>query len=123
MDPISLNTGLYPSAFGGMRPEFPARKTAGIEQQIGVPGTPPMDGTSAGPEAPQFDNVLGGLVKGVNAKQWAAADQVNGLLSGQNVPLHQAMLAMEEASVSFSLMLEVRNKLLEGYQELMRMQV
>jgi flagellar hook-basal body complex protein FliE len=45
------------------------------------------------------------------------------MLSGQNVPLHQVMIASEEASVSFQLMLEVRNKLLDGYQELMRMQV
>ena len=38
-------------------------------------------------------------------------------------PLHQAMIAMEEANVSLQLMVEVRNKLLESYQELMRMQV
>ena len=37
--------------------------------------------------------------------------------------MHQAMIAMEEASVSFQLMAEVRNKLLESYQELMRMQI
>ena len=48
---------------------------------------------------------------------------VNGLLSGQNIPLHRVMIAMEEASVAFQMMVEVRNKLLEGYQELMRMQV
>jgi flagellar hook-basal body complex protein FliE len=45
------------------------------------------------------------------------------VLSGENVPLHQAMIAMEEASVSFQLMVEVRNKLMESYQELMRMQI
>ena len=33
------------------------------------------------------------------------------------------MIAMQEAGVAFLLMVEVRNKLLEGYQELMRMQV
>ena len=70
-----------------------------------------------------FSNVLGELVDGVNSKQAAAGEAVNGLLTGQNVPLHQAMIAMEEASVSFQLMVEVRNKLLESYQELMRMQV
>jgi flagellar hook-basal body complex protein FliE len=45
------------------------------------------------------------------------------LLSGQNVSLHQAMISMQEANVSFQLMVEVRNKLLDSYQELMRMQV
>ena len=56
-------------------------------------------------------------------KQVAAGDSVRGLVTQQGVPLHQAMIAMEEASVSFQLMVEVRNKLLESYQELMRMQV
>ena len=56
-------------------------------------------------------------------KQSAAGDAVNGLLSGKNVSLHQAMISMEEASVSFQMMVEVRNKLLDSYQELMRMQV
>ncbi|HEY2952158.1 MAG TPA: flagellar hook-basal body complex protein FliE [Verrucomicrobiae bacterium] len=70
-----------------------------------------------------FGNVLGRLVHEVNDKQAAAGDAVRGLLGGQKVSLHQAMIAMEEASVSFQLMVEVRNKLLESYQELMRMQI
>ncbi len=76
-----------------------------------------------GAEGSGFDNVLGGLVRGVAAKQAHSSQMVNSLLSGGNVPLHQAMIASEEASVSFQLMVEVRNKLLESYQELMRMQV
>jgi flagellar hook-basal body complex protein FliE len=45
------------------------------------------------------------------------------LQSGNNVSLHQTMIATEEANVSFQLMVEVRNRLLESYQELMRLQV
>jgi flagellar hook-basal body complex protein FliE len=59
----------------------------------------------------------------VNDKQNAATDAISGLLSGKNVSLHQAMISSEEASVSFSMMVEVRNKLLDSYQELMRMQI
>lgn len=70
-----------------------------------------------------FSSVLGDLVNGAGQKQATAADAVNGLYAGQAVPLHQAMIASEEASISFQLMVEVRNKLLESYQELMRMQV
>jgi len=71
----------------------------------------------------QFSSVLGRFVNEVNGKQAAAADAAQGLMTGQNVSLHQAVIAMEEASLSFQLMVEVRNKLLESYQELMRMQV
>jgi len=70
-----------------------------------------------------FQNLLGNFVNEVSEKQSAAGDAVNGLLSGKNVSLHQAMISMEEASVSFQMMVEVRNKLLDSYQELMRMSV
>ncbi len=70
-----------------------------------------------------FGDMLSNMVQDVNAKQVAANDAVNGMMAGDNVSLHQTMIAMEEASVSFQLMVEVRNKLLESYQELMRMQV
>jgi flagellar hook-basal body complex protein FliE len=76
------------------------------------------------PAAPGgFEATLGALVQDVSAKQATAGNAVQGLLSGQNVSLHQTMISMEEASVSFQLMVEVRNRMLESYQELMRMQV
>jgi flagellar hook-basal body complex protein FliE len=45
------------------------------------------------------------------------------VLSGEATNLHQAMIASQESSVSFTLMVELRNKLVESYQELMRAQV
>jgi flagellar hook-basal body complex protein FliE len=80
--------------------------------------TPVSSGSGA-----NFENMLGGFVNEVAQKQAAAGGAVSGLLSGQNVSLHQAMITMEEANVSFQMMVEVRNRLLDGYQELMRMQV
>ena len=73
--------------------------------------------------AVRFKILLGEFVGEVNAKQIAAGDAIAGLMSGKNVSLHQAMISMEEASVSFQMMVEVRNKLLDSYQELMRMQI
>lgn len=78
-------------------------------------GTPPAAGS--------FENTIRNFVGEVSQKQAIAGEAVKDLTSGQNVSLHQTMIAMEEASISFQLMVEVRNKLLESYQELMRMQV
>ena len=74
------------------------------------------------PEA-RFGDLLSEMVRRTDETQKVSANTTGALLSGQNVPVHQVMIASEEAGVSFQLMLEVRNKLLEGYQELMRMQV
>ena len=70
-----------------------------------------------------FSTMLGKMVAEVNGKQINAAQAVNNLQSGGDVSLHQAVIAMEEANVSFQLMVEVRNKLLDAYQEIMKMQV
>ena len=77
----------------------------------------------AGAEGANFEAMLKGFVNQVNAKQQASVEAVNGVLSGEGVPLHQAVIAMEEAGVAFQMMVEVRNRLLESYQEIMRMQV
>jgi flagellar hook-basal body complex protein FliE len=83
--------------------------------------TAPTAGAASG--SASFSNVLGGFIQEVSDKQNAANDAVSGLLGGKNVSLHQTMISMEEASVSFQLMVEVRNRLLDSYQELMRMQI
>jgi len=85
----------------------------------------PLSLGSASPASPadSFGAMLDGLVSGVAAKQSAAAAQTNAVLMGDTGQLHQSVIAMQESSVAFSLMVEVRNKLVESYQELMRMQV
>jgi flagellar hook-basal body complex protein FliE len=89
--------------------------------------TPNSDAPSAlsasAPAGGGFESLLGNFVGEVTQKQAAASDAVAGLLSGKNVSLHQAMISMEEANISFQMMVEVRNKLLDSYQELMRMQL
>jgi flagellar hook-basal body complex protein FliE len=62
-------------------------------------------------------------VGAVNDKLQSADLEKTKVITGEATNLHQAVIAMQEAGVAFSLMVEVRNKLVESYQELMRMQV
>ena len=52
-----------------------------------------------------------------------ADQQVRKLLAGERVDLHRVMLAGEKAGLASNLMMSVRNKVVEAYQEVMRMQV
>jgi len=70
-----------------------------------------------------FSQVLQNAVQEVNGKMQAADVAKTNLLTGETSNVHQAMIAVQEANVAFSLMVEVRNKLVDSYQELMRMQV
>ena len=64
------------------------------------------------------------MVRDTEHLQSAANHAVKGVLSGQpGASLHSAMIAMEEASVSFQMLTEMRNKIVESLQELMRMQI
>lgn len=58
-----------------------------------------------------------------NDKQVRADQLVQKLALGDAENLHQVMIALDEAKFSFNLLVQVRNKLLEAYQDVMRMQV
>lgn len=94
-----------------MRAEAPLPK-------ISLPSSPQTAAPSEG-----FGQVLDGIVGTVDAKQKASAALTRQVLLGDSDQLHQGVIAMQEAGVAFSLMVEMRNKLVESYQELMRMQV
>jgi flagellar hook-basal body complex protein FliE len=59
----------------------------------------------------------------VNQLQNAADNSIEQLVAGRSRNLHETMIAMEKADISFRLMMEVRNKIIEAYNEVMRMQV
>lgn len=69
--------------------------------------------------AGMLENVLGQL----NDLAVKADHQVAQAAVGEDVDLHQVVVAMESAGMGFQLALQVRNKLLEAYQEIIRMQV
>jgi flagellar hook-basal body complex protein FliE len=59
----------------------------------------------------------------VNARQNEAETMVSAFAVDDSIPLHRVMFALQEAQGSIQLLMQVRSKLLEGYQDLMRMQL
>lgn len=115
-----VSAGLDPARFQQVAaPKIPAQELPSIGGSEGAG----LRGLSTVEPGRSFSDLLGEMVRDVNTKQAAAGEAVRGVLANEGVPLHQAVIAAEEASVSFQLMVEVRNKLLESYQELMRMQI
>lgn len=71
----------------------------------------------------KFEDVLKTFITDVNDLQSVAKESIEKLASGEINDVHQVMVAVEKAGVAFDLMMEIRNKMLEAYQEIMRMQV
>jgi flagellar hook-basal body complex protein FliE len=69
-----------------------------------------------------FKDILKNLVDKVASLQKDADVSLQGLVTGETTDIHNVAIKMEEAGVAFDLMMEVRNKLLEAYQEISKMQ-
>ena len=97
----------------------PLTRLEGLQPKTG------LDVSGLGKASPteSFGQMLDGIVSNVQSKETHAQDMMRKVLMGENGQLHQSVIAMQEASVAFGMMVEVRNKLVESYQELMRMQV
>ncbi|PID78661.1 flagellar hook-basal body complex protein FliE [bacterium DOLJORAL78_65_58] len=70
-----------------------------------------------------FADQLQKAIREVDNLQAGRDQMVEGMVSGEVTEVHDVMIAAKEAQLAFELLLEVRNKLLEGYQEIMRLQV
>lgn len=68
-----------------------------------------------------FMDTLKSVVQDVNNLQLEAKSMEEAFVRGELEDLHQVTIAQEKARIALELMLEIRNKLLEGYQEIMRM--
>lgn len=70
-----------------------------------------------------FAKILTQAVDRVELSQTAADQAVNRFLTGEGDDLHGTALSVQRAELEFTMMLQVRNKVVQAYQEIMRMQV
>ncbi|MEI9976904.1 MAG: flagellar hook-basal body complex protein FliE [Ignavibacteriota bacterium] len=70
-----------------------------------------------------FQNVLTSAIKQVESLNSSAAESVQKFLRGDNEELHTTILATQKAELAFQLGLQVRNKVVDAYQEIMKMQM
>jgi flagellar hook-basal body complex protein FliE len=75
------------------------------------------------PGTKPFADVLREQVSEVNALQNEADQSIGDLVTGKSDDIHATMIALQKADVSFRLLMAVRNKLLDAYDEVMRMQI
>lgn len=80
-------------------------------------------GSTAAKPAAGFADLLGKAVGELQQVSDNANEKVTALATGQDVELHDVMLAVETESIAISLATQVRNKAVEAYQEVFRMQI
>jgi flagellar hook-basal body complex protein FliE len=94
---------------------------APIRLPAAIPALPPD--SAAAPSGPGFGSALADAIGRVEQFQQNADSSVAKFLSGEDEEVHKVALATEQASISFDLFLQVRNKVISAYQEVMKMQM
>jgi len=99
-----------------------------ITRITAVPATAANGTTPAASRTPQaagtaFANCLREIATAVNAQQLKADATAAALATGQAEDLHEVILEAEKANLSLELLIQLRNRALEAYQEIMRMPV
>ena len=91
--------------------------------RVPAPPTAARDagGSQGGDSA--FATLIRNLVDDTNSQHSLADDAVRELMTGQTDNLHDVVLQAAKADLSFRLLMEIRNRLIDSYQEIMRMQV
>ena len=70
-----------------------------------------------------FSNVLSDVISKVNDSEVNANNKIESLIKGEDVEMHEVMLAMQESVLSLQALIEVRNKTVEAYQEISKLQL
>jgi flagellar hook-basal body complex protein FliE len=96
----------------------------GLESGLGIgKAFPSVGGVKSPSPAEGAGKFFSELVSKVNDMQVQTDKSIQALASGESKNLHEVMISMEKASISFQFMSSVRDKALSAYQEVMRMQV
>jgi len=74
-------------------------------------------------EGKGFSHVLKDAIADINKLQTNADEAIAKVQMDNTASIHEAMIALEQANISFRAMMQVRNKILDAYQEVMRTQV
>ena len=89
-----------------------------------VPGSVLPAGSAAGPSGGvPFARMVGEGLRQLDERLKASQVDLQQLALGEAPNLHEVMIRLEESRISFQLMLQVRNRALEAYQDVMRMQI
>jgi len=80
-------------------------------------------GEASGKGGPSFADTLAQSLDKVNTLQKEADVAIQDFITGDKRNIHETMIAVGKADLAFRLTMQVRNKMVEAYQEVMRMQV
>lgn len=103
-------------------PQFQQRSLGIGSSQLGAE-SPLRAPAPVGEDGETFTEMLSKAVQGVDATMKDSEQKIQDFVSGKTENVHDVMISMQRAQISFQLMVEIRNKAIETYHEISRMQI
>ena len=94
-----------------------------VDNQFENKQIPSLNPPSGSDNTTSFADSLNNAVKKVDGLQKTADSKIQDLVTGKSSNIHETMIAVEKADIALKLMTQVRNKIIDAYQEVMKMQV
>jgi len=94
-----------------------------IKAPINLPGSTKDTKEKGDAKGPSFGEILKNSIEEVNRLQKEADAAIQELATGKGKGIHETMIALEKADTSFQMMMQIRNKIIEAYQDIIRMQI
>jgi flagellar hook-basal body complex protein FliE len=95
----------------------------GLNPQMQLPEIPKSQNLREAAKGESFGDVLREAISTTNDLQKQSNQEIQKLITGETQDLHATMIAVQKADLSFQMMMQVRNKLVNAYQEIMRTQI
>jgi flagellar hook-basal body complex protein FliE len=95
----------------------------GLNPNLQLPEIPRAWGSGEIARGGSFGDVLREAISTTNQLQKQSDQEIQKLMTGETQDLHATLIAVQKADLSFQMMMQVRNKLVQAYQEIMRTQV
>lgn len=99
------------------------QNTAHIQKMSAMQEAPLKENHFGATSPIDFSTTLTSVLNSVNAQQTTATNKINAVELGQSDDMIGAVIAAQKASLSFSALMQVRNKLLSGFDEVMKMPI
>jgi flagellar hook-basal body complex protein FliE len=95
----------------------------GLNPKMQLPEIPRAKSQPDASGGANFGAILRDAISTTNQLQKQSSQEIEKIMTGESQDLHATMIAVQKADVSFQMMMQVRNKLVQAYQEIMRTQV
>ena len=116
-----MDKAVMESFYRSISPDLNAQLPDHLSQRIAQSEGVPSDASAVSGRS--FGDILKDSVEKANLDQHQADTAIKELVAGRSKNIHETMLSIEKADSSLKLMMQVRNKILDAYKEIMRMQV